>query len=202
MRTQGSCPTRSAAKCRCRRIHRPTISVSRDAIRITAPPPAIGPALSDGKLDLIYANGALSIDGDVVLGTSPVRVSLRHRFDDVEPRDTLRVTALLDRQTAIELGLPDSEVFRGTAGIEGDYTRRADGAAELRADLDLTSARVEYASAGLLKPAGEKARAHIEASIDATRTPPEVRVTAWNADPAAPAALHGVFRVGIWEHDA
>ncbi len=42
----------------------------------------------------------------------------------------------------------------------------------------------------------------LTASLDATRSPPEVRVTAWNADATDLATLDGVFRVGIWEHEA
>ena len=122
--------------------------------------------VSRGNLDFTFADGEIGVEGDVVLGSSPVHVALRHRVDDAEPHDSVRVVGALDPATARSLGLPERRFLDGSVGVEASYTRNRDGVAEVQAQLDLTAAALELAEAGIAKQVGEQASAQFEARID------------------------------------
>ena len=126
--------------------------------------------VSRGNLDFTFGDGEIGVEGDVVLGSSPVHVTLRHRVDDAEPRDSVRVEGRLDPGTARSLGLPERRFLDGSVGVTASYTRNHDGAAEVQAQLDLTAAALELAEAGIAKRVGEKASAQLEARIDPAGT--------------------------------
>ena len=126
--------------------------------------------ISRGNLDFTFGDGEIGVDGDVVLGSSPVHVTLRHRVDDAEPRDSVRVEGRLDPATARSLGLPERRFLDGSVGVIASYTRNHDGAGEVQAQLDLTAAALELAEAGIEKQVGEKASAQLEARVDPAGT--------------------------------
>ena len=126
--------------------------------------------ISRGNLDFTFSDGEIGVEGDVVLDSSPVHVTLRHRVDDAEPRDSVRVEGQLDPATARAVGLPERRFLDGSVGVAASYTRNHDGAAEVQARLDLTAAALELAEAGIAKPVGEKASARMEARVDPAGT--------------------------------
>ncbi|HEX2464507.1 MAG TPA: AsmA-like C-terminal domain-containing protein, partial [Thermoanaerobaculia bacterium] len=126
--------------------------------------------ISRGNLGFTFSDGAIGVEGDLVLGSSPVHVTLRHRVDDVEPRDSVRVEGRIDPATARSLGLPERRFLDGSVGVAASYTRNHDGVAEVQAQLDLTAAALELAEAGIAKRVGEKASALMEARVDPAGT--------------------------------
>jgi hypothetical protein len=125
-----------------------------------------GLPVSRGRVSFSYDADEFSADGEADLSSSPTRFSLRHRLDEAEPRDVIRITADLAAETAHRLEVPQRFLVGGTIGVGASYTGRHDGAVEVLADLDLTPARLEVAEAGVVKPAGETASARIDAALD------------------------------------
>ena len=122
--------------------------------------------VSRGNLDFTFGDGEVGVEGDLVLGSSPIHVTLRHRIDDAEPHDSVQVVGRLDPATARSLGLPERRFLDGAVGVEASYLRSRDGTAVVQAQLDLTAAALELAEAGIAKEVGEKASAQLEARVD------------------------------------
>jgi hypothetical protein len=145
---------------------KPTVVATADVAGLEWPSGLFELPVSDGELRVDYARDELAVAGDARLASSPARVTMRHRFDQIEPRDSVRFEASIDRDTARALGLPEGRFVDGTIVVDGTYSGLRDGTHSVQATADLADASLELAEAGVSKPAGENGHASVDAVLD------------------------------------
>ncbi|MEE3623435.1 AsmA-like C-terminal region-containing protein [Nitrospirillum sp. BR 11752] len=125
---------------------------------------------SEGDLTLVLDNKGMDTNGTARLNGMPARILWRENFPEEAPigtRVALQATATDRDRQLFHLDFPDW--VRGPMGVSMVYTRDAQHAESILADLDLTRSALAVALMDWRKVPGTPASAHVEVGFDQGR---------------------------------
>ncbi len=114
--------------------------------------------ITNSDIIITVDNKLLTIEGDVVLNTIPLRIKLE--ATDYQNKDSINVKhtaiGMADASSLAKLGAPSFEWLRGKVGFESS-TNEDNKNSKTSLKLDLTNSEITLDSIGFIKPSGKKA---------------------------------------------
>ncbi|MEJ8573447.1 AsmA-like C-terminal region-containing protein [Microbaculum marinum] len=118
--------------------------------------------IEDGDIDVVVADGRVTIDGDALVEGVRADIFMEDSIDASGEPGARSMTMTLDEEARERLGMPLDSILSGPiVATVSDVKATADGTTQ-SIETDLTDATISFPALGLEKPAGESAKANFQ----------------------------------------